>query len=215
MSEVPSSTMCLLAVHLSSKWFVSFRFVADSLNHTAIDKSVSAYIGSVDNGNKIVKGIRGVQKNSVGTRVGVLLRIGHRPNACLISLDLPHITPLTAALNCINLPDPSVSPRTIYSTAPSAIDNNMRLLRTDTLELVEFVGRAPPYVILSHTWSHDEVSFEDMSLLPKAALKKKAGYSKILGASLRAAADGYEYIWVDTCWYGNALSALGSAMLAS
>lgn len=91
----------------------------------------------------------------------------------------------------------------------------MRLLRTDTLELVEFVGRAPPYVILSHTWSHDEVSFEDMSLLPKAALKKKAGYSKILGASLRAAADGYEYIWVDTCWYGNALSALGSAMLAS
>ncbi len=91
----------------------------------------------------------------------------------------------------------------------------MRLLRTDTLELVEFVGRAPPYVILSHTWGHDEVSFEDMSLLPKAALKKKTGYSKILGASSRAAADGYDYIWVDTCWYGACFSAPGFAMFAS
>ncbi|KAK4152278.1 heterokaryon incompatibility protein-domain-containing protein [Chaetomidium leptoderma] len=83
----------------------------------------------------------------------------------------------------------------------------MRLLRTDTLELVEFVGRVPPYVILSHTWGPDEVSFEDLPLLPKAALKKKAGYSKILGCSSRAAADGYEYVWVDTCCINKSSSA--------
>lgn len=76
----------------------------------------------------------------------------------------------------------------------------MRLLRTDTLELVEFVGRVPPYVILSHTWGPDEVSYEDLTLLPKAALIKKAGYTKLAGCSARAAADGYEYVWVDTCW---------------
>ncbi len=78
----------------------------------------------------------------------------------------------------------------------------MRLLRTDTLELAEFVGRAPPYVILSHTWGSEEVSFQDMSQSSKAAaLKKKAGYAKLAGCCSRAAADGYEYIWVDTCWY--------------
>jgi hypothetical protein len=78
----------------------------------------------------------------------------------------------------------------------------MRLLKTDTLQLVEFVDRTPPYVILSHTWGRDEVTFEDLSKLSKAVLRKKAGYAKIEGCCARAAADGYEYIWVDTCWYG-------------
>lgn len=80
----------------------------------------------------------------------------------------------------------------------------MRLLRTDSLELVEFVGRAPPYVILSHTWGPDEVTIEDLSQPPTAAVKKKAGYAKIKGCCSRAAADGYEYVWVDTCWYAQA-----------
>ncbi|KAL2133025.1 hypothetical protein VTI74DRAFT_2997 [Chaetomium olivicolor] len=83
----------------------------------------------------------------------------------------------------------------------------MRLLRTDTLELVEFIGRVPPYVILSHTWGRDEVTFEDLLPLPKAAVKKKAGYAKLLGCSSRAAADGYEYIWVDTCCIDKSSSA--------
>ncbi|KAK3905402.1 heterokaryon incompatibility protein-domain-containing protein, partial [Staphylotrichum tortipilum] len=83
----------------------------------------------------------------------------------------------------------------------------MRLLRTDTLELVEFVERVPPYVILSHTWGPDEVSLEDMTLLPKAVLKKKTGYTKITGCAARAAADGYEYLWVDTCCIDKSSSA--------
>lgn len=76
----------------------------------------------------------------------------------------------------------------------------MRLLRTDTLELVEFVARVPPYVILSHTWGPEEVTFEDLKQPSRAAVKKKAGYAKIVGCCRRAAADGYEYAWVDTCW---------------
>ena len=76
----------------------------------------------------------------------------------------------------------------------------MRLLKTDTLELVEFVGRVPPYVILSHTWGSDEVSFKDLGTVSKSALKKRAGYAKIVGCCARAIEDGYEYAWVDTCW---------------
>ena len=76
----------------------------------------------------------------------------------------------------------------------------MRLLRADTLEVVEFMGRVPPYVILSHTWGPDEVSFQDLSQLSKPALKKKTGYDKIAGCCARALEDGYQYVWVDTCW---------------
>ncbi|KAK4159888.1 heterokaryon incompatibility protein-domain-containing protein [Cladorrhinum sp. PSN259] len=83
----------------------------------------------------------------------------------------------------------------------------MRLLRTDTLELVEFQGRVPPYVILSHTWGPEEVSFQDLSLLGKSALKKKAGYDKIVGCCARAVEDGYQYVWIDTCCIDKTSSA--------
>ncbi|KAK3385200.1 heterokaryon incompatibility protein-domain-containing protein [Podospora didyma] len=83
----------------------------------------------------------------------------------------------------------------------------MRLLKTDTLELVEFVGRVPPYVILSHTWGSDEVSFLDLKTVSKAGLKKKAGYAKIVGCCARAIEDGYEYAWVDTCCIDKSSSA--------
>ncbi|KAL2259925.1 hypothetical protein VTK26DRAFT_6239 [Humicola hyalothermophila] len=83
----------------------------------------------------------------------------------------------------------------------------MRLLKTDTLELVEFVGRPPPYVILSHTWGPEEVTYEDLMLLPKAILAKKAGYAKLIGCASKAAADGYEYVWVDTCCINKSSSA--------
>jgi Heterokaryon incompatibility protein (HET). len=83
----------------------------------------------------------------------------------------------------------------------------MRLLRTDTLTLVEVTGTIPPYVILSHTWGKNEVSFEDLNcrgskaeLAAKLATCKPDGYKKLEGCAKRAAQDGYEYIWVDTCW---------------
>ncbi|KAK4462876.1 heterokaryon incompatibility protein-domain-containing protein [Cladorrhinum samala] len=83
----------------------------------------------------------------------------------------------------------------------------MRLLRADTLEVVEFMGRVPPYVILSHTWGPDEVSFQDLSQLSKPALKKKTGYDKIAGCCARALEDGYQYVWVDTCCIDKTSSA--------
>jgi len=37
----------------------------------------------------------------------------------------------------------------------------MRLINTLTLELEEFMGAAPPYAILSHTWADGEVTLQD------------------------------------------------------
>ncbi|KAL1595212.1 hypothetical protein SLS60_009900 [Paraconiothyrium brasiliense] len=78
----------------------------------------------------------------------------------------------------------------------------MRLLRSDNngwFYQAEFVGKnIPPYVILSHTWGEDwdEISFEDI----RTGLgRKKAAYSKLKFCAERAAEDGLEYFWVDTC----------------
>jgi len=74
----------------------------------------------------------------------------------------------------------------------------MRLINTQTLKLIEvFESDAKPYAILSHTWGAEEVSFQEMqSGQPDI---NKEGYRKIKDSCIRAALDGYEFNWVDTC----------------
>ena len=73
----------------------------------------------------------------------------------------------------------------------------MRLLHSQTLKLEEFHDwTLKPYAILSHTWGEGEVSFQEMQ---SGEGSRKAGYSKILGCCKAAAADGFEYVWIDTC----------------
>lgn len=56
---------------------------------------------------------------------------------------------------------------------------------------------APPYGILSHTWSEgEEVTYDE---LVAGEGKNKAGYAKLRFCSERAAKDGVNYFWVDTC----------------
>jgi hypothetical protein len=78
----------------------------------------------------------------------------------------------------------------------------MWLLSTSTLDLHYFqdVG-AVPYAILSHTWEEEEVSFQEMRANDRA--KREKGYKKIEKCCQQARVDGYEYAWVDTCWYGS------------
>lgn len=81
----------------------------------------------------------------------------------------------------------------------------MRLLRTvsSPLEVIEFTeDTTPPYVILSHTWGppSEEVTLQELSLAPESAEKKKPGYAKIKQCCAKAAEDGFDYAWVDTCW---------------
>lgn len=77
----------------------------------------------------------------------------------------------------------------------------MRLLKRSPngdLELVSFDdNKLPPYAILSHTWTEGhEVTFNE---LVSGARKEKTGYAKIRFCADRAAKDGLEYSWVDTC----------------
>ncbi|KAI0546869.1 heterokaryon incompatibility protein-domain-containing protein [Xylaria curta] len=78
----------------------------------------------------------------------------------------------------------------------------MRLINTTSFELKEFVGdptnpRFPRYAILSHTWEHEEVTFQDIQNLDVA--RTKAGFSKIFKCCEIAADEGLSWAWVDTC----------------
>jgi hypothetical protein len=76
----------------------------------------------------------------------------------------------------------------------------MRLLKRlpdGDCELVSFNDDPPSYAILSHTWTEgQEVTYNE---LVTGTGKEKTGYAKIQFCSKRAATDGLEYFWVDTC----------------
>ncbi|KAF3045290.1 hypothetical protein E8E11_006709 [Didymella keratinophila] len=75
----------------------------------------------------------------------------------------------------------------------------MRLLstNTDTLRLHEFPTDIPEYVILSHTWlDEDEVQYDDVG---KPEVQNMPGYNKLRAACLQVSADGFKWIWIDTC----------------
>jgi hypothetical protein len=58
----------------------------------------------------------------------------------------------------------------------------------------------PAYAILSHTWEEGEITFQDMQA--NADMSKtfsKAGWRKVQFCAKKAAADGLQYFWIDTC----------------
>jgi hypothetical protein len=81
----------------------------------------------------------------------------------------------------------------------------MRLLNTSTLQFSWFFD-LPPYAALSHTWSDEEVSFEDMHNLDDKVTQKK-GFAKLLACSSLAKHDGLQYLWIDTCCIDKTSSA--------
>jgi Heterokaryon incompatibility protein (HET) len=83
----------------------------------------------------------------------------------------------------------------------------MRLLDSSTLKLKWFLAEhVPPYAILSHTWGDDEVSFNHMTNASES-LQETAGYRKIKDCCQQAMADGFDYVWVDTCCIDKSSSA--------
>lgn len=75
----------------------------------------------------------------------------------------------------------------------------MRLLNSRTLKLEEFLSeKVPPYIILSHTWGSEEVSFQEMQH-PNEEIRNKLGYTKVQRCCDVAADDGFDHVWIDTC----------------
>ncbi|XEU97654.1 hypothetical protein FSHL1_002940 [Fusarium sambucinum] len=86
----------------------------------------------------------------------------------------------------------------------------MWLLDADLLRLVFFANedQTPPYAILSHTWSDDELSFQDiMSLRTGTHLIGRTGWSKVHNACRLALSLELRYIWIDTCCIDKSSSA--------
>jgi ankyrin repeat protein len=70
----------------------------------------------------------------------------------------------------------------------------------------------PNYVILSHTWEDEEVTLQDMKTNEAVKLR---GYEKVSMACSVAAADGFDYVWIDTCCIDKTSSAELSEALNS
>src|SRR2546421_7751149 len=81
----------------------------------------------------------------------------------------------------------------------------MRLLNTTKRKLEEFeTEKIPVYAILSHTWGENEVTLQDIK---GGEAEKKKGYEKIRNTCSMAAADGFHYVWIDTCCIDKTSSA--------
>lgn len=90
----------------------------------------------------------------------------------------------------------------------------MRLINTQTLHLDEFYGAAvPPYAILSHTWTAEELNFQDWLYVHRqnpprwgwvhledevTKIKAQEGYRKIRKACEWAGGHGCYWLWADT-----------------
>ncbi|KAH6699812.1 HET-domain-containing protein [Leptodontidium sp. MPI-SDFR-AT-0119] len=74
----------------------------------------------------------------------------------------------------------------------------MRLLHTTSLSLNEYHGdKVPKYAILSHCWNESgEVTFDAFQSGKGVEL---SGHSNIEGACSKAAKDGWEFVWIDSC----------------
>ncbi|KAE8164565.1 ankyrin repeat-containing domain protein [Aspergillus tamarii] len=88
----------------------------------------------------------------------------------------------------------------------------MRLLHTTEshtgiFEITEFTDdRIPPYAILSHTWEGEEITFQDMHA-DAFHTKQKNGYNKVQRCCHLARAEGFEYVWIDSCCIDKTSSA--------
>ncbi|KAF5009603.1 hypothetical protein FDECE_4208 [Fusarium decemcellulare] len=82
----------------------------------------------------------------------------------------------------------------------------MWLINTQTLSLEYFVNHETvQYIILSHTWEDEEVTFQEFHDLSTASTRK--GFAKIKETCRLARSQDYSYAWVDTCCIDKTSSA--------
>jgi hypothetical protein len=80
---------------------------------------------------------------------------------------------------------------------PCAIMRLLEIKSPGEFSLVQVATQnALPYAILSHTWTGQEVTYQD---LISGAGKSKSGYEKIKFCGEQASRDGLKHFWIDTC----------------
>jgi hypothetical protein len=102
---------------------------------------------------------------------------------------------------CTYNPFPQFTLTSLLHSRKARTDAAMRLLKRlpdGSFELESVNDDEPPaYAILSHTWAPDqEVTYTE---LVSGIGTNKIGYNKLLFCTARAAVDGLQYSWVDTC----------------
>ncbi|KAL1909839.1 hypothetical protein Sste5344_004346 [Sporothrix stenoceras] len=79
----------------------------------------------------------------------------------------------------------------------------MHIINVETLMLEEFPRRPQDdYAILSHTWksvASDEVLYSDIKPNGLAGCPDKPGKHKVKGCCQQAKAEGFKYVWIDSC----------------
>ncbi|KAJ0154261.1 Vegetative incompatibility protein HET-E-1 [Colletotrichum tanaceti] len=84
----------------------------------------------------------------------------------------------------------------------------MKLLNCSTLGIEEFFGSSIPesYVVLSHRWESDEVTYQDV-MNSARTLGQRSGWAKIRETCRIARERGHDYAWIDTCCIDKTSSA--------
>ena len=92
--------------------------------------------------------------------------------------------------------------RTLQDTPLAPL--TMRLLNTTTHQLETFhTSQVPLYATLSHRWTACEISFQDLD----PGCWEDDSYAKLRNVCALAAADGIDYVWIDTCCIDKTSSA--------
>lgn len=80
----------------------------------------------------------------------------------------------------------------------------MRLIHAESRRFVEFLDEdeIPDYAILSHTWSDEEATYDEVLNLVNGisdmAFDSVPRYQKLSHATRQARCDGLDYVWIDT-----------------
>ncbi|KAM7197436.1 hypothetical protein V8F20_006581 [Naviculisporaceae sp. PSN 640] len=101
------------------------------------------------------------------------------------------------------------------TNARTESNTNMHLINAQDLQnlrLEEHIDQIPPYVILSHTWGDQEVSFQEMAVPARdrpESTQQKAGYLKIMTTCRLAQqrTPPIHHVWIDTCCIDKTSSA--------
>jgi len=73
----------------------------------------------------------------------------------------------------------------------------MRLINVCSLEMKEFYdSNTPPYIILSHRWQEDEITYQDFEINQG---RQKGSYHKIEHLCQIAREKEIDWVWLDTC----------------